>query len=178
MCDSGHEYQRILDKYKLINYDCKYVTKGISKKYLYNRYKNLRHTKYQVTYKKGVQIIPDFWFWCNEYEIEKNYIVEKKETKKMYDEIRWKQYNISLHKIVSSYYKDNLMFKYEMAKTFKLFRELKVIYDVGNTFRLIEFLLSERDNGREYNVYEAIKEYNKILSKIIPREEKEEKIAT
>lgn len=166
VCDGGHEYQRILDKYKIMNYDCKYVTKGISKKYLYNRYKNLRHTKYQITYKKGIKIIPDFWLWCNEDEIERKYIIEKKKTNELFDEIRWKQYNNSLHKIVSIYYEDNLIFKYEMAKIFKLFRELKGIYDVGNVFRLIEFLLSERDKGREYNVYEAIKEYNTIITEI------------
>lgn len=162
LCDDRYEYQKILDKYKIYG-DCEIVLKDISRKRFYNKVKNLRKIKCEVTYKEGIKVIPDLWLWCNDYEINQSFNKEKQLLHELYDEIRWKEYNSKLYNIVYKYYKDEIMIKYEMMKVYKLVRKLRDLkLGIPYILRLIEFLFEERNNQREYNIYEAIHIFEKM----------------
>jgi hypothetical protein len=169
LCKNKFEFDKILKKYKI--YDCcSLVYDGVSRKKFYNEVKNIRHTKYEITLENGINIIPDLWLWCNTYEINLEYENQEKIIHELFDETRWKKYNLYLKDLVRNYYKDELLFKYQMIKAYKLIRKLmKLKIEIRYTFRLLDFLYSEREEGREYNVYEAINDYTNILSKFIPK---------
>lgn len=168
LCEGGHEYNRIMEKHKLNIDDCIliYKYKDISK--MYEGLLKLKYPKYEATY-QNVTLIPDLWLWTHKKKIICEYEKEQIATSKLFDSIRWKNYNKELHKIVNIYVNDNILIKYEMIKTYKMFRKLLLAgVNVANCFKMIDFFYSESDNDRLYNMDEILDRYIQLFNSFKP----------
>lgn len=159
LCDSVHEYGRILEKHRILPKDSMMIYKSWGRHKMYKGLCKLTPTKYEVTY-RHIELIPDLWLWCNKLMIFREYNYEKGVTSKLYESVRWKNYNKKLHDIVNEYYFGNLLSKYEMITVYRMFRKMMLAgMDISHTLKTIKFIYDERDKGNIYDINTVLDRY-------------------
>lgn len=159
LCDSVHEYGRILEKHRILPKDSMMINRLWERHKMYKGLCKLNPTKYEVTY-RHIELIPDLWLWCNKKLIFSEYNYEKNLTSRLFDVARWKNYNKKLNDIVNEYYFGLILSKYEMITVYKLFRKMILAsFDIANSLKTIKFLYDERYNGNIYDVDTILDRY-------------------
>lgn len=166
-CEAKEEFEQIIMKHSLPVDECVMVYKDKHK--IYERLMKQKCPKFEVN-EKCVKMIKDLWTWCYASKVLRDYETEKMITKGIYDPIRWKEYNKTLHGIVGNYYDGDICIKYEMIKTYRLFRKMLLAgVDIGNCMKMIEFFYNEKERGNLYAVDDVLDRYIQVYKFINPQ---------